>query len=231
MDVLDRVADPGADLLARVDAALSAAGAPAGHPIWPPLRRIGALPGTAAEAVVALRPEPLTAAAAALRGFSEEYAETHAAVPPPDGWQGAGAQAYAAHWAGLSAHLAGGPESLAGRLAATAGYADALADWMRETRLALARALAAVLGSAQAVTLVGGPAVRDEGLRPGGSRAAAVTVLAAAEIGVHVLDPLARAYDRAEELRRVWAPQLAELPYRSMETVPASPGAVTRVPG
>jgi len=47
MDLLDRVTGPAADLLARVDDGLLAEGAPAGHPIWPLLRRAGALPGDA----------------------------------------------------------------------------------------------------------------------------------------------------------------------------------------
>jgi hypothetical protein len=231
MDALDRVAEPGADLLARVDAALSAAGAPAGHAIWSRLRRLGALPGAAADAVVALRPAPIAAAGTALRTLAREYADTGAAGAPPAGWHGVGARAYAGHWAGLSAHLAHGDESLAGRLAATAGYADALADWIRETRRALARALATVLGSAQAVALVTGPSVVNDRPGAGQPRGALATVLAAAEIGVHVLDPLARAYDRAEDLRLVWAPRLVELAHRPGGAAAVRADSVTRVPG
>src|SRR5581483_7838900 len=78
MDALNQVAGAGRDLLARVDAALLAAGAPADAPIWPLLRRTGALPGEALEFVLSLNPEPMRSAGAELRGRAAEFAEQRA---------------------------------------------------------------------------------------------------------------------------------------------------------
>jgi hypothetical protein len=55
MDPFDRLAGPAGDLRRRVGESLAAGGAPEGHPIWPLLRRLRALPG---EALAALRPAP-----------------------------------------------------------------------------------------------------------------------------------------------------------------------------
>src|SRR5439155_12010634 len=155
MDLLDRVAVAGRDLLARVDEALLATGAPDGHPIWTALRRVGALPGDAFGTVVALRPEPLSAAAADLRALAESYARLD--VRPADEWTGLAADAYAVRWRDLARHLGGsadpGEASLSGRLAATAAYLAEVADWASAARLELARSLGAVLGSAEALRL------------------------------------------------------------------------------
>ena len=95
-----------------------------------------------------------------------------------------------------------------GRLESTAGYADALADWVEGSRLAVARALAEVLGSTEAVP---GPARRPPPV-PGTARRVRT---AAAEIATRVLSVLGVAYDGAETLLRQWTPSLAESTWRS----------------
>jgi hypothetical protein len=196
VDPLDRLAGPVRDLLGRVDGALMATGAPADHPIWALLRRVGALPGEAVAAVADLRPEPLVQAAADLRVIADEYAAVR--VGEPDGWTGPAAEAYAARWRDLARHLGGeGPDSMAGRLAATAEYLAETAGWIAVARRELARALAAALGSAEALRL----------------RTAADAVAAAA-IGARVLAAVAQAQDRGWTLADRWAGRLDELPYR-----------------
>jgi hypothetical protein len=221
MDPLDRLAGPAGDLLRRVDETLAAGGAPEGHPIWPPLRRMRALPGEAVAAVAALRPAPLADAGNAVRALIREYDDARASLDDGGSWEGAGAEAFAAHRDALAAHLTGGPESLTGRLDTTAGYADALADRVRQSRAALARTLAEVLGSTEAVTVVaGGP---DHTSLPAGTargdgrpvRAGATVDVPAADIGARVLATVAEVYDRAEDLLHRWGPSLAELTYRA----------------
>jgi hypothetical protein len=80
MDALDLLAGPAGELLTRVDGALARSGAPDAHPIWPLLRRVGALPGAAVGAVAELRPAPLAAAAPSLRTLAQGYAEASAAA-------------------------------------------------------------------------------------------------------------------------------------------------------
>ena len=206
MDLLDRVAVAGRDLLARVDEALLATGAPDGHPIWTALRRVGALPGDAFGTVVALRPEPLSAAAADLRALAESYARLD--VRPADEWTGLAADAYAVRWRDLARHLGGsadpGEASLSGRLAATAAYLAEVADWASAARLELARALGAVLGSAEALRLRTTPDPVPD---------------AAAAIGVHVLVAVAAAHDEGRALADRWTDRLGELPYRPAAAV------------
>lgn len=205
MDPFDHLAGPAANLLGRVDDLLVHDGAPEDHRIWLLLRRLGVLPGEAVEALVALRPAPLAAAGTDVREVVREYDDVCSAIGPGGGWEGAGAQAFAAQRAALMAHLSGDPESLGGRLDATASYLAAVADWTTWCRAALARTLAGVLGSAEAVAVVaqGGPG--------GGATCGAV---AAAEIGARVLATVAEAYDRGEILVRRWAPGLAEVAFR-----------------
>ncbi|MEV4626666.1 hypothetical protein AB0J90_10310 [Micromonospora sp. NPDC049523] len=203
MDSLDHLAGPGSELLRRVDDLLAAAGAPDDHRIWPLLRRLGTLPGDALGEVVALRPAPLAAAGHAVRTLVREYDHARANLTGGDPWQGAGAQAYAAHRDALAAYLDGDPESLTGRLEATAAYADAVDEWVAHSRHALARTLADVLGSAEAVAVVTGTAT-DPG----------TAGLAAAEIGARVLATVAEAQARGQALLHRWAPDLTELPYR-----------------
>lgn len=232
MDALDRLAGIGTDLLHRVDAALVAGGAPAGDPLWPLLRHVGALPGDALEFGLKLTPEPLRSAAAQLRADADRFARRRERLaadlgPAAGAWEGSGAEAFAARWQSLAAHLGDGgdPATVTGRLHATASYADALADWSEGLRAELAEAVARVTGSAEAVTI--------RGSRPGGTTEAppAAVLEAAALIGVRVLQPVADAFDAARDLERRWSPELAELRYIEPGTAPAGGVTpITRVP-
>ncbi|RKN48438.1 hypothetical protein [Micromonospora endolithica] len=212
MDALDRLAEPGLDLLRRVDTLL-AAGAPDGHRVWPLLRRMQVLPGEAVRGFVDLHPAPLAGAGHAVRRLVRGYDEVSATLTDPVLWSGPAAAAYGQARTALLHHLDEGPESLVGRLESTAGYADALAAWVEGSRLALARALADVLRSAEAVAVVAatsvtvGGAGRGSSFTPGG--------VEAAEIAARVLAVLCVAYDGAETLLRQWAPSLAESRWRN----------------
>lgn len=224
MDPLDRLVHAGAGLLARVDDTLARSGAPGGHPIWPLLRRLRALPGEAVVAVAAFDPAPLTAAGSALRDLRPGYARSHAAVARSVEWQGAGADAFDAHRAALAAYLATDPtdpDTLGGRLAATIGYADAVADWLAHSRSVVARTLAEVLTCAEAVTLGTAP-VSDATADP-------VVAGAAARIGATLLSTVLDVHDRGEDLIRRHGPGLAELPYRGPSDVAPRLEAITRI--
>ncbi|MGK5737312.1 hypothetical protein [Micromonospora sp. URMC 103] len=225
MDALDRLAEPGLDLLRRVDTLL-AAGAPEGHRVWPLLRRMQVLPGEAVRTFLDLRPEPLAGAGHDVRRLVRGYDDASAALADPMLWAGPAAEAYGQTRAALLHHLDEGPESLVGRLESTAGYADALADWVEGSRLALARALADVLRSAEAVAVVAATAIpTGAASRPtsGGPR------VEAAEIAARVLATLSVAYDGAETLVRQWAPSLVESTWRPAAAGPARYDTNTRV--
>ena len=208
MDALDRLAGPALELLSRVDATLTRSGAPDGHPLWPLLRRLRVLPGDAVAAVAALRPAPLAAAGPALRALSGQYAQPHAT--PPD-WQGPAAAAFTARWTTLSGYVGDG---LAERLADTASYAQAVADWVGRTRLAVARTVATAMASEQALTL-GTDAEPGEAVR------------AAADIAARVLGTVADAYAQADMLLEAWSGRLGELPFTPPPAAPAGhPGSV-----
>lgn len=202
MDALDQLAATAADLLTRVDATMARCGAPEDHPVWPLLRRLGALPGEAVAALAELRGDPLVAAGEPLRALAEEYAQERTAVPSELAWRGAGAESFGRRWATLSAHLAGGAETMAGRLDATAAYLAAVADWLAAARDLVARALVQALTSTEAV-LLRTAAPTDESTR---------LALAAADLAACVLGALVEAYDRGGELLTGWAGRLAELP-------------------
>ncbi len=225
MDALERLAGIGTDLLHRVDAALVAGGAPVGDPLWPLLRHVGALPGDALEFGLKLRPEPLRAAGARLRDDADRFAQRRDRLAADLGaaaWEGSGAEAFAARWRSLAAHVGDGgdPATMTGRLRATASYADALAGWAEGLRGELAEAVARVAGSAESVTIRGtaegppSPAVLE----------------AAARIGVRILQPVADAFDAARELERRWSPELAELRYTEPAAAPGGGiSPITRV--
>ncbi len=211
MDALDRLAEPGLDLLRRVDTLL-AAGAPEGHRVWPLLRRMQVLPGEALRNFLDLRPAPLAGAGHTIRRQVHGYDHACGALTDPVLWSGPAAAAYGQSRAMLLAHLDEGPESLVGRLEATAGYADALADWVEGSRLAVARALSDVIGSAEAVAVLAATSVTRDSSHSGPSSPGGA---GAAEIAARVLAVLCVAYDGAETLLRQWAPSLAESPLRS----------------
>ncbi|GIG58746.1 hypothetical protein Lfu02_31180 [Longispora fulva] len=184
---LDRLLPSGRDLLGRVDRLLDEGGAPAGHPVLALIARWRVLPGGALEFAAALRP-PLT-------------------PPPVPGplpeavleWTGPAATRFGAHWTGLRAHQ----ETVIARAEATAEYAAQVSDWMYAVRSDMADALAAALGSAEAV------AVRTA---VAGAYAGPEVLLAAADLGARVLGAVT-AFDPAG-----WAGRLEEASY-----VPAAP--------
>jgi hypothetical protein len=201
-DELDRVGGAAADLLARVDRAVGTAGAPPDHPVWPLLRRLGALPGEVVDAVAALRPGPLAGAGPALGPLIDGYADTGRMAARGAAWSGAAADRFAAAAEALATHLTGEGTAdrpgLAGRAHATAAFAGEIVAWMGQTRHAVAVSVAAALGSAEALTLrtAAGPSPQ--------------TAVAAADIAALVLGTVANAYDRAEELCGRWAGELIE---------------------
>lgn len=227
VDVLDRVAGPGRELLSRVDSVLSAGGAPADHPVWPLMRRVGALPGDVLVAFCALAPAELTAAGVAVRGRAEAYVEERAdlsAAVAATTWEGSAAAAFGQRWASLGAHLGGEVSAdapgLAGRLAATASYLDEVAGWMRSARRDLAHEVATALGSMEAVR-VRAPATGDQGRSVQAGPAAAT-------IGAVVLAVADRQAGAAEEVLERWAGRLTDLPYRPSTDPVGRAGATTR---
>ncbi|MGX6605361.1 hypothetical protein ACWKSP_24990 [Micromonosporaceae bacterium Da 78-11] len=207
MDRLDQVLDTARPLLQRVDEVLSLAGAPAGHDMWAELRRVRLLPGDAAQAVAALRPTVFVEAVPELRADARACAQLAGSLPPPDEWTGEAADAYEDVRRRAAAHLGGGGESLDERLEATADLAQALTEWMQQTRTGLAVTLAGILDSGEAVTLSGSLSGSVSDSLSGsfaGSGATmpppAAEVLAAAEVAAHVLRSVADNYDHATDL-------------------------------
>jgi hypothetical protein len=217
MDPLDLIASPADDLLGRVDDVLAVAGAPGEHRLWLLLRRLGALPGDVLQAFVALRAAPLEAAAARLRARAAGYDDARSALGVLS-WEGAGGQSYEQVREALGAHLVDGPDSLAGRLEATARYLDAIVDWVERSRRSLARTLADAMTSAEAVAVVtAGPA------GPGPA--------AAAEIGARVLAVAVEAGDEAEALLRRWDRDLARIAFRAPAPTASRLDGTTRIGG
>ncbi|MEN3307211.1 MAG: hypothetical protein V7603_3413 [Micromonosporaceae bacterium] len=226
MDLLARLAAPAQDLLERVDRALLTGGAPAGHPIWPLLRRLGALPGELVIELAATTPESLRAAADPLRELARAYVDGLDLMPGAAGWRGDAAEAFGAQWRALAAHLADGADSMAGGLTGTASYVDDVAGWLAATRDAVAVALARCLGSTEAATLRALPAgALGSGVAglaggwlatgaPGAMAGPRSAILAAAGIGAHLLRAAADGLDHGEALHSRWAGRLDELPYR-----------------
>lgn len=206
MDALAQLAPVAAPLLRDVDTALATLGAPPDHPVWPALGRVGTTPADLVAFAVDLEPSRLHAAASALRDQADAYQQ--AAIPVDAPWEGETARHYAAAATAVRDHLQGAGESLATRLRAQASYVDRLAAWQQALRDGLARALARVLTSSQAVTL------RSQAVRPtDGGRLRAV-VVAAADVAVVLLgvaeDAAAAGHDVVRSSR-----ELTELPYRA----------------
>jgi hypothetical protein len=191
MDALDQIAGPADSLVRRVDELLSGAGAPPDHRVWTQLRRVRLLPGDAVHAVTALRSAELLDAAPELRADARAYAGIAESLPSPGGWTGAAADAYDAARRRAADHLSGGADSLDERMEATADLADALIDWIEQTRGSLAGTLAEILVSSQAITLVA-----EEPADPTASR----LVAAAADVAERILRSVADSYDTAVEL-------------------------------
>lgn len=191
MDPLDGVLPTAVPLLKRVDEVLSLAGAPPDHHVWPSIRRVCLLPWDAVQAVAALRPDDLSDAALELRADARSYAGIAGSLPAPDVWSGEAAEAYDASRRRTASHLSGAVDSLDERLEATADVADALIDWMRQTRSDLAVTLAEVLTSAEGLSLSAETPVDPTAVRD---------AQAAAEVAVRVLETVANSYDAALDL-------------------------------
>jgi hypothetical protein len=189
MDRLDDLLSTAVPLLKRVDEVLETTGAPADHELWPSLRRVRLLPWDAVQAVAALRPGELADAAPELRADARSYAGVAESLPPPGTWSGDAAEAYDAARRHTADHLSGGPDSLDERLEASADLADALTDWMRQTRGDLATTLAEVMTSAEGLSLsvAAGPTAPED-------------ARAAADVAARVLERVADSYDVALEL-------------------------------
>lgn len=225
MDLLDRVRPAAGDLLDRVDATLLSAGAPDDHPIWPLLRRLGALPGEVVGQLAGVTPDAPQAAAASLRDRADRYGSGLASVPALAAWRGPAADGFAARWSTLAGHLAGDEATMAGRLVDTARFLDDVADWLVRARRELAGVLAECLGSAEAATLRTAPAIGLHPL-PGGPAGGAPgtardAVAAAAGIGAHLLAAVADIVDDGQRTLDAWADRLDELRY------PAASGGTT----
>jgi hypothetical protein len=211
-DALDQLAPAARPLLHRVDTALVETGAAADDPVWPLLRRVRASPSDAVATMAGWQPAPLAAVADPLRALARRYGEALDGLPARPPWEGAGAVAYGVQWSVLRGHVTGaGPDSMVGRLRESAAYADELADWVRRSRRAVAVALADVLASAEAVTLVTALVTTTF---PGG--VAGVPGVAggpaAARIAAHVLEPVAAACDEGRRLHDEWRAKLGEVP-------------------
>ncbi|MEV6631382.1 hypothetical protein AB0M54_11590 [Actinoplanes sp. NPDC051470] len=203
-DRLDAVLETAAPLLKRVGEVLAAVGAPAGHEVWPALRRVRLLPWDAVQAVAALRPDDLADAGPELRLHARDYAGIAESLPPPGIWAGEAADAYEASRRRLAGHLSGDDAGLDERLATTAALADDLAAWMSRARSDLASTLAGILTSAEALSLAA--RAHSTTIDP----AAAGEAEAAARVAVMVLDAVAETYDAAADLMAATEP-LAEV--------------------
>ena len=217
MDPLARLAPVARPLLRDVDNAFATLGAPAEHPVWGLLRRVGTTPSDAVTFFVNLDPDRLRAARDALRDRAMAYGR--ATVPTNVPWEGSAAQSYAASATALSRHLHGdADESMASRLGANASYVDSVAEWVQRSRDQVARTVAQVLTSSQAVTVRSVPTMgrgfvevmRNDGLGAGIAQALA----AAADIGAAVLGVAEDAMVAGRDLHGTAAPALAELSYR-----------------
>jgi hypothetical protein len=216
MDALARLEPVARPLLWAVDAALDKLGAPPEHRLWPLLRRVGASPGDAVGVVAALQPDRLRPVAAGLR----EHAATYDSVSLPRevGWRGRAGASYAVRANALDAHLrANGTASLAGRLRATAGYVDDVADWQEHSRDRMARALGEILTSTQALTMTR----HLNGSAP--YLGSVQAVQASADIGARLLAEAAAVLDEGSAVQQRWAGSLSELTYAA----PADVGPTT----
>ncbi len=214
-DALDRLVGPGIDLLDRVDAALMAHGFPADHPVAGLLRRLGALPGDALHAISALRPAAVRVAGSELRQTIERYQRQRDLLAEPVDWTGPAGERFSVHRAALASFIGDTGDAdelgLVGRLWSTAAYLDDVAEWMERSRSAMARVLADVLGSVEAIRLHTPDAAA-----------------AAATVGALVASAAAEAHDAGRAVAERWAGRLDEVPYHS-PTVDAPTTVDTRL--
>jgi hypothetical protein len=207
MDALARLEPVAQRLLRDVDALLATLGAPPDHPVWSRLRAVGATPAEAVRFFIRTAPAGLLAGASSLREQERGYAAI--AVPVQVAWQGRAGQEYAAHATALADHLHG-DASLTSRVGLTASYVDEVAGWLQRSRDRMARALADVLVSAQAVAITAHqPPIATE------------VVVAAADVGAYLLDAAATAIVEGHELHQAWGSRLGVLPFRAPAVAPA----------
>jgi hypothetical protein len=223
MDALDRIEPIVRGLLARVDAALIAHGAPAGHPLWEQLRRLGATPGDVVAFFATTGPAPLGRAAESLRARVAVLADVR--LHADAAWQGAAGEAFAAHASAMQDHLGtgAGEGSICGRWLATASYVDEIAGWFAGARMALARTLAEVLSSAQAVAVASCPEFTGDVAEGAQFAATAIprrALAAAADIGAHVLAAAATLLAEGDDLRSRWEGRLSEVTFRAPAATP-----------
>jgi hypothetical protein len=224
MDALARLEPVARPLLRQVDNALATLGAPVEHPVWGYLRRLGTTPADAVAFFADVQPARLRTTAGQLREQAAGYEAV--SVPARLPWQGAAGELYASQAAGLDAHLRG-EAGMAARLRATASYVDAVADWHQDARDRVARVLAEVLTSTEAVTLRSYPALGHgltelmhiEAMHEAGATGAGGglrrAVLAAADVAVAVLTVAEDAAASGRDLHHMWDPSLAEITYRA----------------
>jgi len=214
--LLERLSSPAGDLMRRVDLVLSQVGAPGDHPVWPMVRRLGALPGAAFECLLGTPPQPLADAAEEIvalgpAGLADELAAAGRDVE----WSGPAYEAFAAQFAADIEHL----RAMGRGAAATARYAADVADWWDRARRDLALTLVATLASTEAVRLRCCAAIAGSVLAGDVPRE---VVLAAADIGYLVLESVSASCDDAVALS---TEGLAEVPYRPADG--ADPGGQT----
>ncbi len=211
MDALARVGPVARPLLDRVDAILADLGAPPDHEVWAALRRLGATPGQAAAFIDGLNPEPLWAAASMLHRRASRCGEL--VVGEPVGWSGPAGERFAAVVRTLDAQLnPDSPDTVVGRIIATASFVDDVARWCVDARSRLARTLAEVLVCAQTVTVWSHPNGTLVGSRQRADGAAVAR--AAADIAWHVLDDVGVSWLEGERLVRRWDSRIAGLVVR-----------------
>ncbi|WP_155368963.1 hypothetical protein [Catellatospora vulcania] len=178
MDALTRLHRGTTGLLARVDGCLTRWGAPEGHPVWPLLRRTGALPGDAVAGLAGWSVQPWLEQRDSLRlqlAEAQVIGERLARVPA---WDGRAGDAFAAARDRVSREFG----HWADRLHAEAVFHQELAATLGEGKARVARALGRVAGSAEAVVLLIG-----EGPVPGDTAPGGVAV------GVPGADPVGQA--------------------------------------
>ncbi len=206
MDLLDRVAAPGADLLERVDDILMSAGAPGEHPVWALVQRAGVMPSTAFAGITTLASADFSATEAQAAAAASAIRRSVEVVEQPLDSRGAAADGFRSVWSGLKNEIAG-DEGLAGRLAATSAALDRVGDWAAITRRTVAGEVGACLGSAEAVL------VRSRSGAPTPDETRAAADIGACVLGA-VVDAVADGWRRYDE----WSHLAEEAPVRSGAT-------------
>lgn len=203
MDALSQLDWAARDLLGKVDDLLLRHGAPDGHPIWPQLRELGALPVDVYEFLYGWDPAELDPTRSALGQVQEALQYQHATLADAadlatEAWPGSAGNAFIDRWRSYAATVAGTDTTIDHRLADTVAYLVAVGDWARTWRQELARTILSCLTSTEAITL------HDP--KPDAAARAAAT------IGARILQVGAHAINAGESLLGNWRQRLAPLP-------------------